>query len=81
MTQKPLVTVICLCYNHQDYVIETLQSVLNQSYSNIEIIIVDDKSSDDSVSLISDFLKDHPQIKFIKNEKNVLDEFNLWVIF
>lgn len=71
MNQNPLVTVICTCFNHQNFVIETIESVLNQSYSNIEIIIVDDCSSDDSISIISRFLEKHPEIKFIQNQQNL----------
>jgi len=81
MNKKPLVTVICICFNHQEFVIETINSVLNQSYSNIEIIIVDDCSSDDSISVITTFLKDYPKITFIKNKKNygITKSFNLAV--
>jgi GT2 family glycosyltransferase len=38
MSQNPLVTVICLCYNHADYVVESLNSVINQDYKNIELM-------------------------------------------
>ncbi|WP_177760823.1 glycosyltransferase [Flavobacterium sp. I3-2] len=71
MNQNPLVTVICTCFNHQNFVIETLNSVLNQRYSNIEIIIIDDCSSDDSISVITTFLKNRPEIKFIQNQENL----------
>jgi glycosyltransferase involved in cell wall biosynthesis len=56
MSQYPLVTVICLCYNHADYVIESLNSVINQDYKNIELIILDDCSKDDSVIIIESWL-------------------------
>lgn len=71
MNQNPLVTVICTCFNHQNFVIETLNSVLNQRYSNIEIIIIDDCSSDDSISVITTFLKNRPEIRFIQNQQNL----------
>lgn len=71
MNQNPLVTVICLCFNHQNYVIETIDSVLKQTYSNIEIIIVDDCSLDKSVQEITHFIKDKPEIRFIKNKSNL----------
>ncbi len=54
--QTPLVSVICLCYNHARFVEEAIQSVLNQTYKNIQIIVVDDASTDDSVAVIRDVI-------------------------
>jgi glycosyltransferase involved in cell wall biosynthesis len=71
MNQKPLVSIICLCYNHEKFVVESLQAVVNQSYKNIELIVVDDCSSDNSVSVIKKWLLDFPDIQFIVNEKNL----------
>ncbi|RTY66190.1 glycosyltransferase [Flavobacterium sp. GSP27] len=71
MQDNPLVTVICLCYNHKDYVIESLMSVLNQHYDTIELIIVDDCSTDNSKSVIEKWLLDYPQIPFIANDTNL----------
>lgn len=71
MPNNPLVTVICLCYNHEKFVTEALESVINQSYKNIEIIIIDDASSDNSVKIIENWLQKFPQIQFIKNESNL----------
>jgi len=68
---QPLVSIICLCYNHEDYVIEALHSVLTQDYPNIQLIIVDDKSQDGSVQRVKKYLEDKPQIIFIKNKKNI----------
>jgi len=52
MHELPLVTVICICHNQGMWVEATLESVLNQTYSAIELIIVDTGSSDNSVDLI-----------------------------
>ena len=71
MSKSPIVSVICSCYNHSDYVIESLESVLNQSYTNIELIIVDDCSGDDSVQVINNWLVDHSKVKFIQNPINL----------
>lgn len=70
MKSTPLVTIICLCYNHENFVIESLNSVINQTYKNIQLIIVDDCSSDNSVKVIEKWLRDYPKIHFIKNETN-----------
>lgn len=71
MQINPLVTIICLCYNHETYVVESLNSVINQSYPFIELIIVDDYSSDDSKKTITNWLEINPEIQFIANETNL----------
>ncbi len=50
--EGPLVSVIMSCYNHADYVAEAIESVLGQSYKNIEFLVADDGSSDDSASVM-----------------------------
>ena len=67
---QPLVTVICLCYNHERFVREAIESVWQQSYADIQLIIVDDASLDSSVSVIRELIIDKPEIIFIANEKN-----------
>lgn len=52
LIEKPLVSIVIPCYNHGKYVQEAIQSVIDQDYDNIEFIIIDDGSSDDSVSKI-----------------------------
>jgi glycosyltransferase involved in cell wall biosynthesis len=71
MHQTPLVTVICLSYNHAGFVIEALESVLHQTHNNVELIIADDFSTDNSVEIIEQWLKQHPQIPFIVNVENL----------
>ncbi len=68
---QPLVSIICLCYNHSRFVTEALQSVINQTYQNIEIIIVDDASADESVEVIQKFINEFPRIQLLKIQKNV----------
>lgn len=68
---QPLVSVICLCYNHAKYISECIESVLKQTYKNIEIIIVDDASTDGSKAIIREIVKDHPEINFIDLDRNV----------
>lgn len=71
MQNFPLVSVICLSYNHEAYAVETLNSVINQTYPNIELLIADDYSSDNSVGVIQNWLKNHPEIHFVINQKNL----------
>jgi glycosyltransferase involved in cell wall biosynthesis len=68
---NPLVSVICLCYNHERYVVDAIESVLSQTYDNIELIIVDDASTDNSLQIIKDRLLSFPEAKFIPLTKNV----------
>jgi glycosyltransferase involved in cell wall biosynthesis len=65
----PPVSICIPSYNSEAFIRETILSVLNQSYQNIEIIICDDKSSDRTIEIINDF-KDS-RIKFIQNENNL----------
>ena len=71
MITFPLVTVICTCYNHEKYVIEALNSVLNQTYPNIQFIITDDFSTDNSNYVIRQWLTKHPEILFLENTNNL----------
>jgi len=53
---KPLVSIVIPCYNHAQYVQETIQSVIDQDYDNIELIIIDDGSKDNSVEKIQELI-------------------------
>lgn len=52
----PLVSVAIPCYNHENYVQDCIKSVINQSYENIELIIIDDGSKDNSVQKIQEMI-------------------------
>lgn len=65
-----LVSIITPTYNSEKYITETIQSVQNQSYSNWEMIIVDDCSSDGTVGIIQNFMEDDNRIHLIKLSKN-----------
>ena len=67
--EQPLVTVIALSYNHASYIKEALESVYNQTYSNIELIIVDDASTDASAALIEASIKGR-STQFLRNDSN-----------
>lgn len=68
---EPLVTVITLVYNTGSLVIEALESVKSQNYTNIQHIIVDDFSSDNSIEIVEKWLeKNQYKIEFIKHSKN-----------
>ncbi|CAG0991936.1 alpha-1,3-rhamnosyltransferase [Anaerolineales bacterium] len=71
MTGSPLVTVIAVCYNHSKFVIECLDSIRNQTYHHVQLIIMDDCSQDDSVGIIRDWIKRYGiECNFIAHQKN-----------
>ena len=63
------ISVVTASYNYQDYIKETIQSVLDQTYNDWELIIVDDCSTDNSVDVIKSF--NDERIKLFINEKNL----------
>jgi len=81
---RPLVTVIALCHNHEQYVVETLESIVSQNYNNLEVIIVENHCSDNSKAIIENWLKDKgSRYKLISNEhiNNVSKNINLALEF
>lgn len=65
-----MVSVIIPIYNSEKYIEETIESVLNQTYTNFEIIIVDDCSSDKSGIIARQYKEVHSNIKYVLQEKN-----------
>lgn len=68
----PLVSILCLCYNQSRFIVESLESLKTQTFSDYEIIICDDASKDNSVEVVDNWIEKNPQlqIKFIKHEEN-----------
>jgi glycosyltransferase involved in cell wall biosynthesis len=69
--KTPRVSVICLCYNHADFVEESIHSVLRQTWPNIQIIAVDDHSTDHSASVLQQLHARHPEIELLLLPENL----------
>jgi len=75
---QPFVSVIIPNYNHARYLDERIQSVLNQTYQNFEVIILDDKSTDNSVEVINKYINNPHVSHVVANEENCGSTFKQW---
>jgi glycosyltransferase involved in cell wall biosynthesis len=73
MDNKPLVSVLITAYNREKLIVEALESVLECTYRNIEIIVVDDNSKDNTLNVIKEFAARDSRIRYYKNEHNLGD--------
>lgn len=72
MNPSPLVSVVAINFNFEKYLWEALESVKQQHYDNIELIIIDDHSRDNSVALIKEWMTTYQgPCRLIVNEKNL----------
>ena len=69
MEQKKLLSIIVTVYNLEKYINECIDSILNQTYDNFEIVIIDDGSTDNSPQICDDYARSNPQVKVI-HQKN-----------
>jgi glycosyltransferase involved in cell wall biosynthesis len=63
-------SVLMANYNNEEYIGEAIESVLNQSFTDWELIVIDDSSTDNSVAVIENYLNDG-RIRFLKNRENI----------
>ncbi len=66
-TFKPFVSIIMPTYNRADYLKRSIKSVLNQTYKEWELLIVDDGSLDDSLKIIEEYLFEYENIRYMKH--------------
>jgi glycosyltransferase involved in cell wall biosynthesis len=76
MRSKSLVSIIIPTFNRAHIIKETLDTIVLQSYSNWECIIVDDGSSDDTISVVQDYMKTDSRFKFFSRPKHKLKGAN-----
>mgnify|MGYP002626672652 CR=1 FL=1 len=76
--KDPLVSVIIPNYNHSEYLEERIESVLNQTYTSFEVIILDDCSTDNSIDVIDRYRNNSRISQIIINKKNSGSPFHQW---
>lgn len=74
---NPLVSVIVPVYNGEEFVHETIESILNQTYSNLQIIVIDDCSTDGSRNVINQFDDSRIEKVFLQNNCNICMASNI----
>lgn len=71
LEHRPPITVIALCYNHERFLHDCLNSIAAQTWQDFQLIVTDDASRDRSQELISGWLGDHyPDAQFIRHDRN-----------
>jgi glycosyltransferase involved in cell wall biosynthesis len=71
MKANPKISVIMAVYNTEEYLEEAIRSILNQTFKNFEFIIINDKSTDNSLNIIKKYIKIDKRIILINNDKNI----------
>lgn len=69
----PLISALVTVYNREKYLAESLQSILDSSYTNIEVVVVDDGSTDRSVEIANEFAARDGRVKVNLNPQNIGD--------
>ena len=69
MKTNPILTVLMPVYNAEKFLDESIGSILNQTYSDFEFIILDDASTDNSLKIIKNYAKKDKRIKVLDNKK------------
>lgn len=67
----PLVSILIPAYNRPEYLQLALESALNQTYSNVEIVICDDSTNDEVEKRVNGYISIHKNIRYYRNEKNL----------
>ncbi|MCS6979788.1 MAG: glycosyltransferase [Flavobacteriales bacterium] len=74
--EKPLVTVLMPVFNAREFVAEALESILRQTYSNLEVIVIDDGSQDGSVNILKSFSDSRLKLFLHENNKGLIATLN-----
>lgn len=66
-----LISVVVICYNHENYIEQCLRSIFKQTYRNIELIVLDDGSTDNSSEIIQEVLRESPFVTTFESHENI----------
>lgn len=79
MEKKPLVSVIVPNYNYARYLPMRIESILNQTFTDFELILLDDASTDESISVLEKYCNNKYVSHFVINEQNTGSPFQQWM--
>lgn len=68
--EKDLISIVVPVYNAEKFLTDTINTVFSQTYENWELIFVDDKSTDNSVEIVNEYIQKNNNIKLIQNKEN-----------
>lgn len=68
MNNKPLVTILSPCYNVEKFLPQCLDSIINQTYSNLQIVMIDDGSKDGTCNVLQEYAANDPRIEVYHQE-------------
>jgi len=71
MVNSPKVSILIPVYNRAKIILETVNSAVNQTYKNVEIVVVDNKSTDKTYEVVKEFAKYHANVRVYQNEENI----------
>ena len=69
--KTPLVSIVCLSFNHVNYVADAIDSVLNQTFKDYELILIDDASTDGTQDVLKDYISRNPHVKCSLIQENI----------
>lgn len=68
--EQPLISIIMTCYNAQRWIAHAIESILAQTYSNWELLVIDDFSQDNTCNIVEDYSKQYSRVKLFRSNQN-----------